>query len=85
MYGCLSGIILVNAACTRSWLAIAPEHHRDEDEQDQQRLARWKIQYEILPTQYRRTGARERLVFAGHVSSPVTSAGASVRERHRRR
>ena len=24
MYGCLSGIILVNAACTRSWLAIAP-------------------------------------------------------------
>ena len=24
MYGCFSGIILVNAACTRSWLAIAP-------------------------------------------------------------
>jgi len=24
MYGCFSGIIFVNAACTRSWLAIAP-------------------------------------------------------------
>ena len=24
MYSCLSGIILVKPACTRSWLAIAP-------------------------------------------------------------
>ena len=39
MYGCLSGIIFVNAACTRSWLAIAPSSDRDQDEQDQQRLA----------------------------------------------
>ena len=51
MYGCLSGIILVNAACTRSWLAIAPNRIVISTNRISSGLRWWKIQYAILPTQ----------------------------------
>src|SRR5512143_272986 len=67
MYGCLSGIILVNAACTRSWLAIAPSTTVVRMNRINSGLRLWKIQYEIRPTQS-----------AENCACLISSSGAAV-------
>ncbi len=44
MYSWLSGIILVNPACTRSWLAIAPSRIVIRMNRISSTRRRWKIQ-----------------------------------------
>ncbi len=65
MYGCLSGIIFVNAACTRNWLAIAPSTMVISMNRIRSGRRLWKIQYEILPTQ-----SAENTCFSISAASP---------------
>ena len=83
MYGWCNGIIFVNPACTRSWLAIAARAMVTSTNTISSGLRRLKITYETRPTQSRRNCPRSSAASSAALSGWDSVMGSSRARRRR--